>query len=184
MLQCLHNSVQICNESNLWKGLFRMNSDNLVEMLLVPWKQWSVTLCLLHLATGLLGKKESFILFFRKVAIWIGELNIYFGGVQTFFFSFFTGVLSWFINLFGTLNIHLFLAFPELKLIHSPLWKASVTLKILLQKCFSFAWSLISKMGLSLCLCWGIYPWIKETRSVCRKGNFFKIFHDLSFFVT
>lgn len=38
-----------------------------------------------------------------------------------FFFLFFTGILSWFINLFGTLNIHLFLAFPELKLIHSPL---------------------------------------------------------------
>lgn len=43
------------------------------------------------------------------------------GSANFFFFSFFTGVLSWFINLFGTLNIHLFLAFPELKLIHSPL---------------------------------------------------------------
>jgi len=54
------------------------------------------------------------------MSIWTGELNIYFGHVETFF-AFFTGVLSCFLNLFSTLNIHLFLSFAALKSVHSPL---------------------------------------------------------------
>lgn len=114
-------------------------------------------------------ESQSVILFFRKVGIWIGEL---FTSREWKLFAFFIGVLKCFLILFGTLNFHLFLFSPALKSVHSPIWKASMTFNVHFQKHFTFTWSLISKMCLSFCLSWVIYPWINETRSMCRKqGN-------------